>query len=106
MAYQPISQEALRAELIANQHMSFDYAERRYMNGGMSESAWRRYKFFWTWTDCRMGGVIGWRHDRAYRKLGSRRYWRRINRVRKWAGLKLYNLPDTELKERIQMGVR
>lgn len=51
--------------------------------------AWRWYAFLWTWTAARHSGHAGTRHARAWDRLGSAAYWRRIERVRRmWEGLK------------------
>lgn len=46
-----------------------------------SEYEWRWYRFWWTWTAVRFSST---RQDRAWHKLGSELFYRRIERVRAW----------------------
>ena len=49
--------------------------------GALSEHEWRWYCFWWTWTAVRFSSP---RQNRAWRKLGSERFYRRIERVKAW----------------------
>ncbi len=49
--------------------------------GRGSEYEWRWYRFWWTWTAMRFSSA---RQERAWRKLGSERFYRRIERVKAW----------------------
>lgn len=53
----------------------------RWRFGALSEYEWRWYRFWWTWTAVRFSSA---RQDRAWVKLGSERFYRRIERVRAW----------------------
>lgn len=59
---------------------SFETAEYLHRQGRLTDEAWRRYRFFWTWSAPRDGGAAGRAHDRAFHRLGSAAYWRRIER--------------------------
>jgi hypothetical protein len=62
---------------------TFSYREQslRYRYGVHSEYEWRWYCFWWTWTAVRLSSS---RQDRAWRKLGSERFYRRIERIKAW----------------------
>ena len=51
--------------------------------GLASEDEWRWYRFWWTWTAVRFSST---RQDRARAKLGSERFYRRLERVKAWHG--------------------
>ena len=53
----------------------------RAREGALSEYEWRWYCFWWTWTAVRFSSP---RQDRAWAKLGSERFYRRIERVKAW----------------------
>jgi len=53
----------------------------RVREGVLSEHEWRWYCFWWTWTAVRFSSA---RQDRAWAKLGSERFYRRIERVKAW----------------------
>ncbi len=53
----------------------------RLREGALSEYEWRWYCFWWTWTAVRLSSS---RQQRAWRKLGSERFYRRIERVKTW----------------------
>lgn len=54
---------------------------RRHSDGRCSDEEWRWYQFWWTWTALRFSSA---RQGRAWRKFGSDRLYRRIERVKAW----------------------
>jgi hypothetical protein len=70
-------------QLIAAE-FTFQRAQDAYWRGTISESVWSRFEFLWCWSASRTLQPYGARHDRAYARLGSERYWRRIDRVAAW----------------------
>ena len=73
--------------------LSYNEVEQKYICGSISDSEWRRYRFFWMWCHPRFGGVDGAKHDRSFNKLGAVRYYNRINRVRRWIGIDPIKVP-------------
>jgi hypothetical protein len=67
-------------------YLTYNEANNLYAQGLMSDHNWRVYKFFWTWTAPRFCGIEACRQERAFMRLGKDAYYRRINRVRNWAG--------------------
>jgi len=53
----------------------------RVREGALSEHEWRWYCFWWTWTAVRFSST---RQNRAWAKLDSERFYRRIERVKAW----------------------
>lgn len=53
----------------------------RAREGALSEHEWRWYQFWWTWTAVRFSSA---RQERAWHKLGSERFYRRLERVKAW----------------------
>jgi len=68
---------------ISLQSASWSEAERRYLDGRVSEYDYRWYRFFWTWTAGRFGGAAASKQDRAYERVGREAYFRRFERARK-----------------------
>ena len=64
--------------------ITLNEAEWYWRQGVISQATYDRYVFLWRWSACRHGAEHGAAHDRAYRKLGSELYWRRIDRVAQW----------------------
>ena len=52
-------------------------------NERFSESCRRAYTLLWTWCTYRHGGEAGRKQDRAYEKLGSSGFDRRMQRARR-----------------------
>lgn len=63
---------------------TLEEVERFHTMGVVSDQLWRRYQFLWCWSASRNHGRYGMRHDHAYERLGSARYWARIERVKGW----------------------
>lgn len=61
---------------------TYAQAEQRMAYGFLSSNVWRWYRFFWVWCAPRFGGTAGIKHDRAYARLGTAAYERRMLRVR------------------------
>lgn len=51
-------------------------------NVRFSERARDWFRLIWTWSAPRFEGLAGFKHDRAYAKLGRERYNRRIQRIK------------------------
>lgn len=77
------SADQLRPDLL---RLTLQAASDRYSHGAMSQRDWRYYMLCWLWTAERFGGWQGQRHERAYARLGSELYQRRIARARRRCG--------------------
>jgi hypothetical protein len=63
-------------------NLSYNDAERRYSNGGMSQRQWMIYCLFWDWSAARFSGGAGLRQEHLYRRRGPEALDRRILRFR------------------------
>lgn len=70
---------------------TYEVAEYHYHQGYLTEFEYRWFKFFWRWSAPRFAGVAGWRHDRAFDKLGFELYHKRIDRVKRMIARLVYN---------------
>ena len=73
--------EGAAAVRAARSTRSYLQQSARLREGVLSEYEWRWYCFWWTWTAVRFTSS---RQNRAWRRLGSEIFYRRIERVNAW----------------------
>jgi len=70
---------------------TYEVAEYHYRQGLMTELEYRWFKFFWTWSAVRFAATAGRKHDRAFDRLGTTLYHKRIAKVRRMIARIVYN---------------
>jgi hypothetical protein len=85
------NQQRTDIERAALCHSTYEIAEYHYRQGLMSDLEFRWFKFFWTWSEVRLGGIAGHKHNRAWDRLGTSIYHKRIAKVRRLHARIVYN---------------